>query len=296
MNNFLFQLSDLLKTYYAVAICTIVETNGSTPMKNGAKIIVCPDRKILGTIGGGALEKCVVENAITCLNNNESKLFVHHLTKDHQMCCGGTVKVFIDIIKRPSNLFIFGAGHVGSALARIASFQQDLEIFLIDDRPFYVHQIQTDIHYKSRINGVLASPVEWIQHFDEQMCFNSFCVIVTYNHQLDREILLNALSKNFKYVGMIGSQRKVLVTKKFLLQKNIPEDVINTIDMPIGMNIHAYYPEEIAVSILAKIISVKNQQIHEHNNISDSGYSEHYIKGKEDINVIENMNVCLKNL
>ncbi|GIV27130.1 MAG: xanthine dehydrogenase accessory factor [Bacteroidia bacterium] len=289
MSNVLLEISQLLRIYSSVALCTIVETTGSTPMKSGSKIIVCPDGKVIGTIGGGALEKSVIENAITCISSNESKLFIHHLTKEHQMCCGGTVKVFIDIVLSPYKLYIFGAGHVGSALAKIASFHNDLKVFLIDDRPDYIQRIQSQSEYLERINCVLASPVEFVRNLDPNSTLNSFCVIVTYDHQLDREILLNALSRNFRYVGMIGSKRKVLVTKKFLIQHHISEDKISTIDMPIGININAYYPEEIAVSIMAKIISLKNEKIVDKRKNNQS-LSDELIKETE------NIDLCLKNL
>ncbi len=290
MMNLYSEIPLLLKTYPSVALCTIVHTKGSTPMKNGSKIIVCPDKKIIGTIGGGALEYAVIKDALKCIENSESKLFEHHLTKDHQMCCGGTVSVFIEIIKSFPKLYIFGAGHVGSFLATVSSLLQ-FDTYLIDDREFILSQFKMQDIFNNKVTTILHSPVEYIQSLPIENTNDNFCVIVTYNHQIDREILLGAISKKFKYIGMIGSKRKVFITRKFLHHNNISENDINKIDMPIGIDIHAYYPEEIAVSILAKIISCKHQThsipCNTYNSDTFNSIHEEYLN---------NISLCIKKL
>lgn len=284
--NIFDKISKILKEHPQIALCTIIDTKGSTPMKVGAKIIVCPDGKIIGTIGGGAFEKAVIENALHCLKENSSKIFVYHLTKDYQMCCGGTINVFIDIIYSPSKIYIFGAGHVGKSLAQFALLS-GFDVFLIDDRdeilkPFYENENFNKVH-------LIHTPfIEYLINLSIKETQNSYCVILTYNHQIDRTLLLHSISKSFKYIGMIGSRRKVEVSKKFLLQNNVPEDIIKSIDMPIGININAYYPEEIAISILAKIISIKNTHLKGNNKLSES---EKIIPLQT-----QNLEICLKNL
>ncbi|PJC62692.1 MAG: hypothetical protein CO022_03105, partial [Flavobacteriales bacterium CG_4_9_14_0_2_um_filter_32_27] len=102
------------------ALCTIIHTKGSTPRKVGAKMLVLIDGSIKGTIGGGNLEKEVIKNALIQLKKNEPKLFKHDLLHQHNMCCGGTVEIFIEPLEKMKRLYIFGAGHTGQALAKFA--------------------------------------------------------------------------------------------------------------------------------------------------------------------------------
>lgn len=247
-------IAETLKQKQKVALCTIVDTKGSAPLKAGAKMLVMENGKTFGTIGGGALEMAVIQDALDCVSKEKNQLYVHRLTKDHKMCCGGTVWIYIETILPPSQLLIFGAGHVGQALADLSS-KLNFEVTIIDDRKNMLPKNNTHIQ-----SVWLSCPEDYFQQFAYNHS-NSYCVIATYNHELDRKILLNALQKNWKYIGMIGSLRKVQFTKKFLNTHGIAEDVIEKIDMPIGLDINAYAPYEIAVSIMAKIIQVKNQEL-----------------------------------
>jgi len=266
--NIFEQIPDILKKYSRVALCVITETKGSTPMKTGAKILVCPDRKIIGTIGGGALEMAVIENALHCLEKKSAQTFVHHLTKDHQMCCGGTVTVFVDIITSLPKLYIFGAGHIGKSLANLASLTGFI-VFLIDERKDLIASLSQNL-CSEKIHLIPAPYIEYMENLSDDETKDSYCVILTYHHQTDRLLLLHSTSKAFKYIGMIGSKRKTEIAKKFLHQNDVSKELIESIDMPIGIDIHAYYPEEIAVSILAKLISVKNKDLRKEKNISSS--------------------------
>lgn len=238
------------------AICVIVETKGSTPRKVGAKMIVFENGRIVGTIGGGNLEKKVIENARKQIERNEPALFKHDLLHQHSMCCGGTVTLYIEPIKKMNRLYIFGAGHTGQALARSAS-ELDFDIYVIDDRKEYMDQIRTEGINKMVIDHKAVLPS---LPFNER----TFVVIATYEHAHDREILAYCLSKPHAYLGMIGSQRKVTLTKKMFLESGIASaDALEKVDMPMGYNIGAQGPEEIAISILAKLIEVKNRKDHE---------------------------------
>ncbi|GAB4203149.1 MAG: hypothetical protein Fur0023_09800 [Bacteroidia bacterium] len=250
------KLDTLIQQYQVIALCTIVKAKGSTPLKEGHKLIVLPDGKILGTIGGGELERVVIEDALNCIQKREHQLFEHHLTKDHQMCCGGMVSIFIEVLMSPPVLLIAGAGHIGRCLSDIAS-NCGFQVMLIDNRKEILSQIKND---KDNIQLIYADDIaNYIREYNHHVQ-NGYCVITTYNHQLDRKILLEAVGKPFKYIGMIGSKRKVLMTKKFLKENGINEYIIEKIDMPIGLNINAESPYEIAVSIMGKLIAVKNEK------------------------------------
>ncbi|MBK9283018.1 MAG: XdhC family protein [Sphingobacteriaceae bacterium] len=253
MKNIYSIIDDVLKANSSCALCTIVSSSGSTPMKTGAKMIVCRDGKIFGTVGGGDLEKKVIENAINVIIQKKSEHFNHNLLQQHGMCCGGKVSVFIDYVERAKRLYVFGAGHVGRALSKLAS-ALEFEVYVIDDRKS--EQEKISLH---KINKIQMSYKEILPTlpFDE----NTFIAIMTRDHSMDREILGFCINKPFGYLGMIGSKRKVEVTKKMFISGGIcTENKFAEIDSPMGIDIHAHAPEEIAVSILAKIIQLKNKE------------------------------------
>ena len=167
------------------------------------------------------------------------------------MCCGGRVGIYFEPIMKKNNLYIFGAGHTGKALAKIAA-NLDFEITLFDDRKEYLDQVDVKNIKVRQID--FAKGLKNIKTDD-----HTYVVIMTYSHPVDRQILSYFIDKNLAYLGMIGSQRKIIVTKKMLKdEQHGTVRQINNIDMPIGLNIKAEEPEEIAVSILAKLIEVKN--------------------------------------
>jgi xanthine dehydrogenase accessory factor len=235
------------------ALCTIISTKGSVPRKNGAKMLVYQNGSIEGSIGGGALEKKVIEQALTVLKNNESQIVKHNLVSELAMCCGGTVELFIEPIMNRKKVLIFGAGHIGKALAKFA-IDLDFDITLIDER--YDAFDNIDIPECTIIQNHHATAIEQLQ-FDE----NTYIVILTHNHAYDREILALTSKKPHKYIGMVGSERKVAIAKKNMVASNIlTKNELETIDMPIGIDIEVITPQEIAISILAKLIDVRNKK------------------------------------
>lgn len=235
-----------------IALCIVVSAQGSTPRSTGAKMLVFENAKIYGTIGGGNLEKKVIENALDVIKKGQAKIFKHDLLHQHSMCCGGVVEIYIEPILKKNKLYIFGAGHTGQALARIAS-ELEFEIVLIDDRKEYVDECT--IPSVNKMNLPFEKALR-ILPFDER----TYIAVITYSHEQDRDILAFCLQKSHAYLGMIGSKRKIEITKKMFADAGIgtPEQV-NKVDMPMGVEIHAETPEEIAVSILSKLIEVKNK-------------------------------------
>ncbi|HET6401675.1 MAG TPA: xanthine dehydrogenase accessory protein XdhC [Candidatus Kapabacteria bacterium] len=254
------------------ALCTIVKTEGSTPLKAGAQMLVQKDGSISGTIGGGALEFAVLDEAAQAIASGESKLFQHRLTLDHNMCCGGTVHVFVEAIPVPPQCFIFGAGHVGKALASLLA-SMDFEIVVIDGRENIFNGWRDEGARNSvQTRCINEEPDEAISSLKWDS--NTFAVIATHSHPLDREILRLSLRQPFQYCGMIGSKRKIIVTRNMFLERGwATEEALDRIDMPIGIPIAASSPAEIAVSIAAKIIEVKNGA---KSSITQGVYSRHY--------------------
>lgn len=215
-------------------------------------MLVLENGKILGTIGGGTLEMKVIKDALSVIEKKKPATFSHALVHDHGMCCGGTVEIFIEPIMNKKKLHIFGAGHIGKALAMFAK-ELDFNVTLIDERDEAVDELQADDYtiitkkHKRAFKDLT---------FDE----NTFACVITHNHAYDREIVAHCAKQPHAYLGMIGSQRKIEVAKKtFLAGKTLTEKEMKNIDWPMGVAIDVQTPEEIAISILAKLIDVRSK-------------------------------------
>jgi xanthine dehydrogenase accessory factor len=215
-------------------LATIVSTRGSAPRKESSKMLVLANGKIIGTIGGGAIEHQAYKEALILIAGNESKLAHYELTNDDAskegMTCGGTVDVFLEPIKPLPTLIIFGGGHISFFLARIGK--------MVD---FHVTEDIASVTGRLGINGA------------------SYIVIVTRGHQKDEQVLQWAATTPAAYVGMIGSKRKIHVAFEFMKTKGITQEQLERVHAPIGLAIGAETPEEIAVAIMAEIIQVRHQ-------------------------------------
>jgi len=234
-------------------LCIVTNTKGSAPRKAGAKMIVYYDGRISGSIGGGSLEKKIKEDALNVLKENKAAALKYDLLSQLGMCCGGTVEIFIEPIVNTKRLFIFGAGHTGQALAVFAA-ETGFEIYLIDDRKEYLDQSVNESVYKMNLHHTAA-----LQSIPFDL--NTFIVITTYSHQIDRDILAYCIKRDFAYLGMIGSRRKAEITKKMFIESNLASSAeLDKVHMPIGVDINAETPAEIAISIIAEIVKTKNNK------------------------------------
>ena len=255
MKNIYSKIAEIQQNTQKVALCTVVNSKGSSPRKACTKMLVWEDGKIFKTIGGGDLEKKVIENAQQVIQTQKAELFEHKLVQDHGMCCGGTVQIFIEPIMNTKKLYIFGAGHTGKALAQFAQFL-DFEITLIDDRIELIDELNLDnsVHIIEKAHLIALKELS----FNE----NTYIAVMTHNHQFDKEIVAYCGKQPHAYLGMIGSQRKIEMTKKaFSVGEILTDKEMENIDSPIGLKINAETPEEIAISVLGKIIEVKNTNL-----------------------------------
>lgn len=251
MQSVLSKAEELKNEQKPAALCIVVETKGSTPRKQGAKMIVFQDGTIYGTIGGGSLEKDVAEKAVAMIPLGKPAKLSFKLEEDLGMHCGGYAEVYIEPLNPNQKLFIFGAGHIGKALAGFAK-ELDFTVTLFDPR----EGIFNDPVFSSYscVNKDYFKAIEEA-FFDEF----TYIVIVTPKHSFDEEILAKVGRKPHAYLGMIGSVRKVeLLEKRFLKEKILTKKELENIDMPIGIKFLAESPQEIAISIVAKIIDVRN--------------------------------------
>lgn len=233
------------------AMCSIVSTEGSTPRKAGSKMIVTAEQLTFGSVGGGKIELQVIEDALICIESGKTLLKKYSAGEDNDMHCYGECSIFIDPLPNNFKLYIFGAGHVGQALAKVAG-NYGFRITLIDHREELIQQL--DIEGVEKVYNEYAKAIEALT-YDER----TFIVVCTPSHSYDEEVSLACVQKPHAYLGMIGSKKKVSLAKEFFTEKGLDEESINKIDMPIGIPIHCETPEEIAISILARLIDMKNQ-------------------------------------
>jgi xanthine dehydrogenase accessory factor len=239
----------------AFVLATIVRTTGATPRMPGAKMLVHSDRTITGTIGGGGFENLVINDCFRLLEsgtNHELKTYgLSEAGSDATgMACGGEAEVFMEVSGRPKRLIIFGGGHVCRALVDIAD-GSDFLITVVDDRPDILDQYdgavavaKTDSDYRTNLPALDA---------------DCYVVIVTRSHKHDQPVLEQAIEKPCAYIGMIGSKAKVAMALSSLEESGADRRRVEQVHAPIGLNIGGEGPYEIAISIMAEIIEVKNR-------------------------------------
>lgn len=253
MNNIYIDIENIIKQHLPSALCIVTETKGSTPRKAGSKMIVFENGSISGTVGGGAIEKQVIADALQVIKNNNPVKIFYKLETDLSMHCGGNMEVYIEPLLQSNNLYIFGAGHVGKAVANFAK-ELDFNITFFDWRD--IEFTSDELSTFTFIKGDYLECIDKV-NFDK----NTYSVIVTPSHEFDEQILAKLGKKPFAYLGMIGSKRKVAgVIKNFTDNNLFTEAEISEFDMPIGIPLNVETPNEIAVSIVAKLIDVRNSK------------------------------------
>ncbi|MBN4050774.1 MAG: hypothetical protein COA82_06810 [Alkaliphilus sp.] len=249
------EIAKLEKENKTFAIATIISTKGSTP-RTSAKMIVKSDSSIIGTIGGGIVESYVIEHALEAINANGSRVIEYKLNKEAKdgihMDCGGDMAFFIEVVPSSVEIVIIGAGHVGNAVYKQAcllnynTVMVDNSKTLVDEKRFpKARSIYIDEDIQVAINGVKINS-------------NTCIVIVT--RDCDEEALEAVIDSEAGYIGMIGSAKKVAKIMSRMRNKGEIEERINFINAPIGLDIGAETPEEIALSIMAEIMKVKSDK------------------------------------
>lgn len=246
------------------ALITVVEVSGSVPQRIGAKMLVdSSGNRLWGTIGGGTIEKLALEEAESLIQKRTPQLKEYELTEEGEkatgMPCGGKMKVFIDILGVGSKSYIFGAGHICQQLVPLLS-SLGFWTMVIDDRKEYLDESFKDSQASETLSGAFPRVIDTIE-FEK----DSYIVIITYSHELDEIILKYLLTTRqqelptWKYLGMIGSKRKVKEVFSRLESQGIDPDILERVHAPIGVPIRSQTPEEIAISIAAEIIDVQNR-------------------------------------
>src|SRR5476649_309306 len=242
----------------AAALVTIVSTTGSTPQRVGAKMLVFGDGRIVGTIGGGCYENDAFGKAREAIANRTPQLLHYELSDDFAqetgLICGGQMDVYIEPIEPSSELFIVGAGHVGFHLARIAQ-EVGFSVHVADDREKFANAERFPTAAEIIVDDIPA----WIAR--AAIPAHAYVVIVTRGHTNDLEALRALAPRDLRYLGLIGSRAKVARIYGVLTEDQMPAEQLLRVHAPIGLDIGAITPQEIAVSILAELIAVKHGKI-----------------------------------
>ncbi len=247
------KLTELIREGKAGALCTIVRSQGSTPRRVGSKMLVYGEKAFLGTVGGGELENRVINEAMQSIRDGRTR-FLNYSMVDPERgdpgVCGGNLDVYIEPYSPKPILLIIGAGHVGKAVAHLGKWL-GFRVVVSDERAGLCNEQQVpgaDAYYPVPMAKLpeVCEITPW-----------TYIVMVTSGVDVDVAGLPALLDKDVAYLGVIGSKRRWLMTKKKILAQGIKEEALSKVKTPIGLELGAETPEEIAVSIMAEIIMTR---------------------------------------
>lgn len=247
------ELVNVISKGERAVLATIISSHGSTPRIAGAKMLIKEDGTFVGTIGGGGTEHKIRQKVAEVMKSGQPQIVRFDLSgKDEalEMICGGQMDVFLEPVLSPETIYLFGAGHISQSTTTMAK-RLGFRSVVIDPRPEYNNRERFP-----EADSLIAE--EYENAFSKlNVDENSYIVVYTTGYTVDEICLEFAVSTNAKYIGMIGSQKKAKEVKEHLLQKGISPQALEKVRSPMGIEIGAETPEEIAVSIFAEIIKVK---------------------------------------
>jgi len=239
----------------SAALCTVIKSEGSTPRHAGSKMLVFPDGNFIGTVGGGELENRVIKAALNSLNSGRAEMLSYSMAdpaRGDPGVCGGQVEVFVEPIFPPGTLVVIGAGHVGKAVVHLAKWL-GFRVVVCDDRAeFCTPEVipNADAYYPVTMDKLPENI---------QIDHRTILILTTRGSNVDVAGIAPLLDSAAAYIGVIGSRRRWATTAKALLEKGVPNEKIERVHSPMGLELHAETPEEIAVSILAEVLMLKDK-------------------------------------
>jgi len=248
-------LADLEKNNRSAALCTVTKSEGSTPRHVGSKMLVYPDGSFTGTVGGGELENRVIKVALESLVSFEAQTLFYKMSdpsRGDPGVCGGQVEVFVEPILPAASLVVIGAGHVGKAVVHLAKWL-GFHVAVCDDRKEFCNPEATPgaDEYFPVAMGNLPEKLK--------ITNRSFIVVTSRGSGVDAEGLPSILESNAAYVGVIGSKRRWATTVAALKEKGVSAEQLAKVHSPMGLELQAETPEEIAVSIMAEVLMVRDK-------------------------------------
>ncbi|HOG47266.1 MAG TPA: XdhC/CoxI family protein [Anaerolineae bacterium] len=249
MDELFSAIAQALHAGEALALATVVHVEGSTPRSVGAQMAVWASGRTLGTVGGGTLEARTIRDSLAALAEGVSTLQAYSLHSEEPGAlgvCGGRAQVFIHVLQPPETVLIAGAGHVAQPLAQAAT-AAGFGVLVVDDRP----ELLTPERFPTaRTQVVCFAELRAALHFDQR----THAIIVTRSHAHDQEVLQQLLGEPLAYLGVMGSRAKVRHMFQRLREAGYPEEQLARVHAPIGLDIGAETPAEIAVSIVAELL------------------------------------------
>ena len=247
------ELANVISKGERAVLATVISSRGSAPRKAGAKMLIKEDGTAIGSIGGGGTEHKILSKVAKVMKSGEPQIVRFDLSgKDEAlaMICGGQMEVFLEPILSPETIYLFGAGHISQSTAATGK-KLGFRMVVIDPRPEY-----NNIDRFPEADSLIVE--EYDSAFSKlNVGEDGYIVIYTTGHVVDEQCLQFAVGTKAKYIGMIGSKNKAKEVKQRLLQKGVPQQQVDRVHSPIGLEIGAETPEEITISILAEIIKVK---------------------------------------
>ncbi len=254
MKSIYHALYELEKNNESAALCTVMKSEGSTPRHVSSKMLVYPDGKFIGTVGGGELESRVIKAAIESIKIGKAETLSYTMadpSRGDPGVCGGQVEVFVEPILPSATLVVIGAGHVGKAVVHLAKWL-GFRVAVCDDRAEFCNPEATpgadEYHPVS-----MAKLAETLNITDQ-----TYLVVTSRGSAVDAEGLPALLNSQAAYIGVIGSKRRWATTVKALKDKGIAEELIGKVHSPMGLELQAETPQEIAVSIMAEVLMLRN--------------------------------------
>jgi xanthine dehydrogenase accessory factor len=250
MWNWVPLLEQLRKQGQSLALVTVTQCTGSTPRETGAKMIVLPDGKFHGTIGGGHLEELAIQDALKAISTNASSTIRYPLGAKTGQCCGGVVELLIEVMNSGPHLYLFGAGHVGQAVSR-TFVGTPFSVHLIDEREEWVMSNQVPAE-------VIRHHAEW-DDFTRDAIWDpekTYVAVMTHRHDLDQDIIEFMVQKNIRYLGLIGSKSKWERFQQRLTQRGVTREALARVTCPIGLDVGGKAPQEIAISVAAELLKI----------------------------------------
>tara|TARA_Y100000590_G_scaffold320060_1_gene362292 strand:- start:3615 stop:4481 length:867 start_codon:yes stop_codon:yes gene_type:complete len=247
-------LRGLLSDGRSAVVATVIATSRSVPRHTGAKMLIVDDGRTIGSIGGGEMESRVLEEAADCLADRSPRILDYELldpSAGDPGVCGGEVTIYLEPHMPPPTLIVIGCGHVGRAVVSLASWL-GFKVIANDDRIDVARELADGLPDHSGVQvlpGTLADVLG-----DLHLTDNDYGVVVTRNVEVDIQNLPHLLATDVGRVGVMGSRRRWDTTKRSLLDAGVSEADLERVTSPIGMDIGAETPEEIAVSILAQVV------------------------------------------
>jgi len=269
------ELLRLRKLGQKCALATIVQVRGSIPSYESAKLLVREDGSMVGTIGGGCVEAEVWTAAREVMETEQPKHLSFNLGQDaaydNGLICGGQLDVFVEPVLPVPGAFIFGAGHISKSISKIASLA-GFSTTIVDNRESFA----------SRERFPEAGEI-YAEEYEEvfgRLPVNetSYLIIVTRGHRDDMRVLRWAVTTNARYIAMIGSKRKVIGVVRELEKEGVARENFARVHAPMGLEIGAVSPEEIAVSVVAEMIAVRRNAGSNWRALSKSVFSDESLR------------------